>query len=55
MDGDREKCLESGMDDYIPKPLRREQLVSVLRARIPEPSVVAANGRGAGTHAEGPR
>lgn len=30
MQGDREKCLESGMDDYISKPLRGEQLEKTL-------------------------
>jgi signal transduction histidine kinase/DNA-binding NarL/FixJ family response regulator len=54
MDGDREKCLEAGMDDYIPKPLRRKQLVSVLRAQIPGPDLVGATSGGA-THGERPR
>lgn len=34
---DREKCLAAGMNDYLSKPLRTDQLVSVLRmwARAP--------------------
>ncbi len=30
MQGDREMCLEAGMDDYISKPIRMEQLVAAL-------------------------
>ncbi|WP_397568847.1 response regulator [Schlesneria sp. T3-172] len=30
MKGDRELCLESGMDDYLMKPIRAEQLFQVL-------------------------
>lgn len=30
MKGDRERCLQAGMDDYVTKPFRRHELVEVL-------------------------
>ncbi len=39
MQGDREMCLEVGMDDYISKPIRVEELVRALSKcqQVPEP------------------
>jgi len=34
MEGDREKCLSAGMDDYVSKPLNERELMDVL-ARVP--------------------
>ena len=33
--GERERCLAAGMDDYVAKPFRREQLVEVLSRYLP--------------------
>jgi HPt (histidine-containing phosphotransfer) domain-containing protein len=47
MDGDRERCLESGMDGYISKPVRGEELsraIGSLLAVTPGGSEAAKRG-----------
>ncbi|HYI96735.1 MAG TPA: response regulator, partial [Bryobacteraceae bacterium] len=36
MKGDREKCIDSGASDYIPKPVVLEELVALLRVWLPQ-------------------
>jgi CheY-like chemotaxis protein len=31
MQGDREKCLQTGMDDFLPKPVKKETLSEILQ------------------------
>ncbi len=38
MAGDRERCLEAGMNDYITKPIRPEELVAAIRRAPTEAS-----------------
>ncbi len=35
MQGDREKCLKAGMDDYIVKPIKKERLLEIMEKWIP--------------------
>jgi PAS domain S-box-containing protein len=34
LEGDRESCIEAGMDDYIPKPVKLEDLKAVLERSL---------------------
>jgi signal transduction histidine kinase/DNA-binding response OmpR family regulator len=38
LEGDRARCVEAGMDDYITKPVRMDQLVAALERCAPQPA-----------------
>jgi CheY-like chemotaxis protein/HPt (histidine-containing phosphotransfer) domain-containing protein len=38
MKGDRERCLEGGMDGYVSKPIRPDTLISELARLVPDPA-----------------
>jgi two-component system, sensor histidine kinase and response regulator len=44
LSGDRERCLESGMDDYLAKPINPDELREKLE-RVLRPADAAASGR----------
>ncbi len=51
LQGDKERCIEAGMDDYIAKPITQFDLAAAIgrwSSRIPDPNVAAADDK-AGT------
>lgn len=42
IEGDRQRCLDAGMDDYISKPVRAEHVEAVLARWVPQPANPAA-------------
>ena len=40
--GDRERCLEAGMDGYISKPINRRELLALVESVTPRKEEVTA-------------
>ena len=45
MQGDRERCLDAGMDDYVTKPIQMERLTQVMADLLPAGAPAAASAR----------
>ncbi len=43
MPGDRERCIQAGMDSYISKPLQTKQLFAAIEALLPNSMDPAQN------------
>ncbi|HBB40349.1 MAG TPA: hypothetical protein DC005_02710, partial [Proteobacteria bacterium] len=44
MAGDRQRCLAAGMDDYVAKPLRGDELVAALARVCANPPILETPG-----------
>ncbi|WP_194714106.1 ATP-binding protein [Noviherbaspirillum soli] len=55
-EGDRERCLAAGMDDYLPKPITRDMLTELLQRWLPPLPEAAGSPQLPGVpHAAAPR
>ncbi|MDY0109693.1 MAG: two-component regulator propeller domain-containing protein [Candidatus Krumholzibacteria bacterium] len=42
MKGDRQRCLDAGMDDYLAKPIDQKALAAILEGHLPSPAPAPA-------------
>lgn len=49
MKGDRERCLEAGMDAYISKPLQAQELFGIIESLLPTPAAAESGAQGYAT------
>jgi len=42
LQGEHERCVAAGMDDYLAKPIRMERLASMLKKWLPDPSEISS-------------
>ncbi|NNM28995.1 MAG: response regulator, partial [Akkermansiaceae bacterium] len=54
MKGDREKCLDAGMDDYVAKPVRSAELFATLESYAPKGGTPATPAEAPASGASGP-
>lgn len=52
MDGDRERCLEAGMDDYLSKPIEPDQLFAVIKKWTTPQSSVSGDATAVPVHSK---
>lgn len=44
LEGDRERCLDAGMNDFLGKPIRQQDLLNLLLRHIPAHAAEAGTG-----------
>ena len=39
LSGDREKCFEAGMSDYLPKPITKNSIIGIMKKWLPNATI----------------